>query len=854
MGGQLSRFWKQLDQIITRKTLDAVEARYGIRSGRKRTESVPADIEQLERRALLSAVASVPTAHPTVEFLKSAANPHATPAASGPISPSQMQTAYGFNLVSLSNGANGTGQTIAIVDAFDDPTVQNDLKAFDSAYGLANPPSLTVMSQTGSTTNLPGVDPTTPKSNGWEVETALDVEWAHALAPGARIVLVEANSDSYSDLITAVQTAKNLPGVSVVSMSWGGGEFSGENGYDSIFTTPAGHNGVTFVASTGDSGAPGGFPAYSANVLAVGGTTISVGASGNYLSESGWSGSGGGISQYEAQPTYQKGVVTQSTTNRTIPDVAFDADPNTGVLVYDSYSFGASTPWAQIGGTSLSAPSWAAVVSIIDQGRALNGLGSLDGATQTLPMLYGLDKTNPSVFHDITTGNNGYAAGTGYDLVTGLGTPVVNNLVAAMSGSTSNSTTQLVFQQTPSSGTAGQALSPGLKVALENSSGQVVTSDNSTVTITINSGPGSFASGSTVSVKAVNGIATFSNLILDTSGAYKFTATDGSDSAATTATININAAQASKLIFVQQPSTGTVSKTLSSVAVAVEDQFGNLVTGASSNVTIAVASGPGSFSTGSTTTVATVAGIATFNNLSLVTAGAYTLKVTDGSLAGATSNSFTVNAASTGLSAPQNVTLVALSPTTAQLSWSSVTGAQGYRVFYVHGSQTTLLGSVGATTTSTQISGITPGSTVSFKVEAYNATSVADSAIVTVTMPSGSSLTAPVLSDLLLSATSVELMWTPSSGAQGYRVYYSNGSQQYLLGTVSSHTTSVVVSGLSPGNSYQFMVAAFSGSTVQTSNWVTVTSSAIRTRANALTSAFDALAGVAYDTYGRLRK
>ena len=110
-------------------------------------------------------------------------------------------------------------------------------------------------------------------------------------------------------------------------MSWGGGEFSGETSYDSYFTTPSGHAGVTFVASSGDSGAPVGYPAISPNVLSVGGTTLNLTSSGSYISESGWSGSGGGISRYESQPTYQKGVVTQSTTYRTNPDVAYDADP-----------------------------------------------------------------------------------------------------------------------------------------------------------------------------------------------------------------------------------------------------------------------------------------------------------------------------------------------------------------------------------------------------------------------------------------------------------------------------------------------------------------------------------------------
>ena len=127
-------------------------------------------------------------------------------------------------------------------------------------------------------------------------------------------------------------------------MSWGAAEFSGEPSYDVHFVTPAGHTPVTFFSSTGDNGAPGGWPADSSNVVAVGGTTLNVDASGNYISETGWSDGGGGISTEETQPAYQKGVVTQSSTFRTIPDIAMDADPNTGVPIYYTYDFSFQPP------------------------------------------------------------------------------------------------------------------------------------------------------------------------------------------------------------------------------------------------------------------------------------------------------------------------------------------------------------------------------------------------------------------------------------------------------------------------------------------------------------------------------
>jgi hypothetical protein len=214
-------------------------------------------------------------------------------------SPSQVGTGYGINNLPF----DGTGQTIAIVDAYDNPAIYQSVDAFDAQFALTSSGStldqlygpassfLTVLSQRGETTALPGVDPAGSGTDNWEVETALDVEWAHAVAPGAQIVLVEADSQSLADLMAAVKTAAALPGVSVVSMSWGFPEglsvlAQDEATYDSYFTTPAGHQGVTFVASTGDYGAAVPlYPAMSRNVVAVGGTTLTLNADSSYKSE-----------------------------------------------------------------------------------------------------------------------------------------------------------------------------------------------------------------------------------------------------------------------------------------------------------------------------------------------------------------------------------------------------------------------------------------------------------------------------------------------------------------------------------------------------------------------------------------
>jgi fibronectin type 3 domain-containing protein len=349
--------------------------------------------------------------------------------ASAPYSPSQIRSAYGFNLLSV----NGAGQTIAIVDAYDAPTIQGDLQAFDQQYGLPAA-NLTVVNQTGGS-SLPSPDP----GGGWGVETSLDVEWAHALAPGANLLLVEANSANTNDLFAGASYAASQHGtlgVSVISMSFGAREYSTETADDSTFKTAATSGGVTFVGATGDGGYPASYPAFSPYVVAVGGTSLQIDTSGAYISETGWSGSGGGISVYESQPSYQKGVVTQSTTKRTVPDVAFDADANTGVWIYDSFNNPYGGPWTGIGGTSFATPAWATIVALSNEIRAQSGqagqTASLNGYAQTLPNLY---KLPASDFHDITSGNNGkYSAGVGYDLVTGRGSPIVNQLVFDLAG------------------------------------------------------------------------------------------------------------------------------------------------------------------------------------------------------------------------------------------------------------------------------------------------------------------------------------------------------------------------------------------------------------------------------------
>ncbi|MGD0383021.1 MAG: S53 family peptidase, partial [Thermoguttaceae bacterium] len=377
--------------------------------------------EPLETRSLLSANAlSEIHAYPLAQAMTSV---------SAPYTPSEIRQAYGISSLT----GNGAGQTIAIVDAYDNPNVWSNLQAFDAKYGLSDPTFVKV-NQNGSSTSLP------QKNSDWGLEIALDVEWAHAVAPGAKIILVEANSDSLSNLLTAVKYASSV--ASVVSISWGASEFSSETQYDSYFST----TGVTYVVSSGDTGGMTIWPAVSPKVVSVGGTTLKISSSGSnvysYNSETGWSGSGGGYSQYEKEPTWQYAV--QSTGRRSTPDVSYDANSSTGFAVYDTYGY---SGWLEVGGTSAGAPQWAGIFAVVNQGRGAKGISNAASD------LYALDTTTnySTDFYDITSGSAGRnKAATGYDLVTGLGSPKAYSLVSMLIASSDT----VLSKSTSSSGTS----------------------------------------------------------------------------------------------------------------------------------------------------------------------------------------------------------------------------------------------------------------------------------------------------------------------------------------------------------------------------------------------------------------
>lgn len=321
-------------------------------------------------------------------------NPNATSSPTG-LSPAQIQSAYGFS----TSSTVGSGQTIAIVDAYDDPTAENDLGVFSSTFGL---PACTTADGCFQKVNQNGGTSYPRKDAGWALEISLDIQWAHAIAPGAKILLVEASSNSFTNLLAAEDYAKTH--AQYVSNSWGGSESSGESSYDSHFV----QSGVSFFVSAGDAGLPAEYPSASPNVISVGGTTLTFNSNGTLASETGWSSGGGGCSAYETATSVQAAFSQYGQVNcggkRATPDVSLDADPASGVSVYDSTSYQGQKGWFKVGGTSASSPMWAA--------RSADA-----GTVVDASYVYG----NNINFRDITSGNNGAPCLIGYDLCTGRG-------------------------------------------------------------------------------------------------------------------------------------------------------------------------------------------------------------------------------------------------------------------------------------------------------------------------------------------------------------------------------------------------------------------------------------------------
>jgi protocatechuate 3,4-dioxygenase beta subunit/glutamine cyclotransferase len=371
--------------------------------------------------------------------------------------PAQISGAYGIGNVTFSNGVKGTGagQTIAVTDVGDYPGFVNTgdpnfaasaLHIFDQQFGLPDPPNFTKYNMLGQTTNLPA------QNEGWFLEIALDVEWSHAMAPDANIDLVEASVSSLNDLAHASNTAATMLGASVVSQSWGLLEVELGTSYtqflENTWYVPAvaSNPNVTFLAASGDGSAVNGpiFPSSSPLNVSVGGTSLFVTGT-TRTGESVWSGGGGGPSEVFPIPSYQQGVIASNYPSpgennplivRTSPDVSAVANPGTGVSVYEPELYGG---WVQVGGTSVATPITAATIAIANQGRTSLGGQPLNGTQQTLPGLYAAYESGNAYtpgtgyFNDIVSGSNGYEAGPGYDLGSGIGSEQANNLLPFLS-------------------------------------------------------------------------------------------------------------------------------------------------------------------------------------------------------------------------------------------------------------------------------------------------------------------------------------------------------------------------------------------------------------------------------------
>ncbi|HEX6662939.1 MAG TPA: S53 family peptidase [Gaiellaceae bacterium] len=320
-------------------------------------------------------------------------NPDASTSPTG-LSPASIKAAYGFPTGSTA----GAGKTIAIVDAYDDPSAEADLGVFSSQYGL---PACTTANGCFKKVDQSGGSSYPRKDPGWALEISLDIQWAHAIAPGAKILLVEASSNSFTNLLAAEDYAKTHS--NYVSNSWGASEFSGESSYDSHFA----QSGVAFFVSSGDAGLPAEYPSASPNVVSVGGTTLHF-SGGTLTSETGWSSGGGGCSSYEtatpAQSAFSGYSQVACAGRRATPDVSLDADPASGVSVYDATRYQGQQGWFTVGGTSASSPMWAARAAVA---------GTLVNAAY----VYGAGIT----YRDITLGNNGAQCLVGFDLCSGRG-------------------------------------------------------------------------------------------------------------------------------------------------------------------------------------------------------------------------------------------------------------------------------------------------------------------------------------------------------------------------------------------------------------------------------------------------
>ncbi|HVC14368.1 MAG TPA: S53 family peptidase [Acidimicrobiales bacterium] len=486
-------------------------------------------------------------------------------------SPATIASAYGFGLT------GGAGQTIAIVDAYGAPTIASNLQSFSAQYGLPSCTTsngcFTKVNQTGGTSYPRG-------TSGWGLEQSLDVEWAHSLAPKAKVLLVEATTASFTNLLNAVRYAASH--ASYVSMSWGGTEFSGETSSDSAyFSAP----GVSYFAAAGDTGSQVIYPSVSPNVISVGGTTLTVTA-GRWKSETAWKTAGGGCSRYETANPVQSADTTYANVgcggSRATPDLSLDANPTTGVSVYDTRRLSTGqSGWLQVGGTSAST----VMVAAHDAETA---------SPLTASTVYG----GSLAVYDVTSGTNGHPCTSGYDLCTGIGSwnTAVGNTSGGSSGTLSFTP---ATSQTLTAGSASSAMTvdlsapgppAGLAVSLTTATGGFATSST-----------GPFSSPLALDVTGSSRVSPTFYFESTTSGQHTITAS-ASNWTPATQTETVTAAQLASITV--SPGTATVAQGGTQAFSATgTDAYGNRVTVTTASWTVSTAAlGSASPASGSSTT------------------------------------------------------------------------------------------------------------------------------------------------------------------------------------------------------------------------------------------------------------
>jgi subtilase family serine protease len=505
-------------------------------------QAVPPELALLSTRRLTRSAMDSVLADGVVPNEVAADGPGATPLSSGTTvatyTPAQIRMAYSFPqlpalrswLTPAQAAELGAGQTIYLIDAHHDSSATAELAAFNAAFGLpacttAEIPVDAALPLAPAATSgcafsvvystiLGGMTAGAPVYDSrWATEIAIDVEWSHATAPMARIILIEAPDSSTNSLLAAIHLA-NAMGPGVVSMSFGLPEGSWTSSVENAFTNPE----MTYVAAAGDAGAKVLWPAVSPHVVAVGGTTLSYSSAGGHRSEVVWTGTGGGVSEYTALPTYQATVPGMDTLKfRSVNDVTFNGDPATGQYLAVIAPGSTATKWLSAGGTSLSTAQWAGIFALANAQRAQVAQHPL-GAPHAL--LYGLASQPEAYakdFDDVTQGSDGSCAScfawVGYDSPSGLGTPNITSLLSALVATPSpDATATLAVDPTG----PAIAVSSMMSVAGEPLSGTISFSDitSDTLLITISNVP----SGMTFTVSGPTLVANWASPV---TGNYK---------------------------------------------------------------------------------------------------------------------------------------------------------------------------------------------------------------------------------------------------------------------------------------------------------------------------------------------